>query len=293
MSIELPLCIPYSFLKLIGGHMDRLSGKIALITGGTQSIGLGIAKLFHRHGAKVIISGRKPIEEGRKIATEVGENAAYVQLNVTNESDWQTAMHWIKTEYGQLNVLVNNAGIEYPSQTENAQDPEHCTIQDWHTVHATNLDGVFLGCKHAIRTMKNCENCSIVNVGSRSGLVGVSSSAAYSSSKAAIRNYTKTVAVYCAQEKYPIRCNVVHPAAILTKIWDKEMGLDELREKRIEAFSQNIPLKRMGTIYDIAYAVLYFASDESNFITGTELVVDGGIMAGSAASANAGLLEIS
>jgi NAD(P)-dependent dehydrogenase (short-subunit alcohol dehydrogenase family) len=203
--------------------MERLASKVALITGGTQSIGKAIATLFHAEGAQVVIAGRKP---------------------------------------------------------------------DWHAVHRVNLDGIFLGCKYALTLMKHSDNGSIVNIGSRSGLVGVPSSAAYSSSKAAIRNYTKTVALHCANRGYRVRCNIIHPAAILTKMWDKELGNDEKRDQRIAEMSKHIPLKRMGQPSDIAYAALYLASDESLFMTGTELLLDGGIMAGSSAAANETVIEM-
>lgn len=272
--------------------MSRLKSKVVLVTGGTQSIGEAIADLFNQEGAQVIITGRKCSEEGFIIAKKIGANVSYLQLDVRREQDWQMTMTHIKNQYGRLDVLINNAGIEYPSHSENLQNPEHCTLEDWIAVHKTNLDGVFLGCKHAIALMKNHPNCSIINIGSRSGLVGVPSSAAYSSSKAAIRNYTKTVAMYCAANGYSIRCNIIHPAAILTKMWDKELGHDELREQRIAEFTKNIPLKRMGMPLDVAYAALYLATDESSFMTGAELILDGGIMAGSSASANETIIDI-
>jgi 3(or 17)beta-hydroxysteroid dehydrogenase len=273
--------------------MKRLQSKVALITGGTQSIGEAIAALFNEHGAQVIITGRKSLKEGLLIAKKIGANVAYIKLDVTKEQDWQAAMTQIQKQYGKLDILINNAGIEYPfPNTATPQNPEYCSLADWQAVHHVNLDGIFLGCKYAVAAMKANANSAIVNIGSRSGLVGVPSSAAYSSSKATIRNYTKTVAMYCANNHYPIRCNIIHPAAILTKMWDKELGHDELREHRIAEFSANIPLKRMGTPIDVAYAALYLASDESQFMTGAELLLDGGIMAGSAASANETVIDV-
>ncbi len=273
--------------------MKRLQSKIALITGGTQSIGAAIAALFNEHGAQVIIAGKKPLEEGQLIAQKIGANVAYLKLDVTKEKDWQDVMIQIQKQYGKLDILINNAAIEYSSPDTTApQNPEYCSLIDWQNVHHVNLDGVFLGCKYAVANMKTNSNSAIVNIGSRSGLIGVPSSAAYSSSKAAIRNYTKTVAMYCANKRYPIRCNIIHPAAILTKMWDKELGNDDLREHRIAEFSKNIPLKRMGMPIDVAYAALYLASDESQFMTGAELLLDGGIMAGSAASANETTIDI-
>lgn len=273
--------------------MQRLKNKIALITGGTQSIGEAIADLFNKHGAKVIITGRKTHKKGQLIAKQIGDHIDYIKLDVAQESDWQMAINHIQQQYAKLDILINNAGIEYPSfDTKAPQDPEYCSLSDWQSVHRVNLDGVFLGCKYAISIMKTNPNSAIVNIGSRSGLVGIPSSAAYSSSKAAIRNYTKTVAMYCANHHYPIRCNIIHPAAILTKMWDKELGHDELRNNRIAEFSKNIPLKRMGTALDVAYAALYLASDESQFMTGAEVLLDGGIMAGTTASANETVIDI-
>lgn len=273
--------------------MKRLKSKVVLITGGTQSIGEAIAVLFHENAAQVIIAGRRPLAEGLLVAKKIGRDVTYIKLDVTKEQDWQSAMTQIQKQFGKLDILVNNAGTEYPSyDSVTPQDPEHCSLSDWQAVHHVNLDGIFLGCKHAIAIMKNNVNAAIVNIGSRSGLVGVPSSAAYSSSKAAIRNYTKTVALYCANKGYSIRCNIIHPAAILSKMWDKELGHDELREQRIADFSNSIPLKIMGSPKDVAYAALYLASDESKFMTGAELVLDGGIMAGSTASANETVIDV-
>lgn len=272
--------------------MNRLPNKIALITGGTQSIGKTIAELFQQHGARVIISGSRPAEEGAKIAKDIHADMIYLKLDVTLESDWENAMRLIQQKYGRLDILVNNAGIEQPIASNRPQDPEQCSLEDWHRVHQVNLDGVFLGCKHAISLMKRHGHASIINMGSRSGLTGVPSSAAYSSSKAAVRNHTKTVAQYCAAKQYAIRCNTIHPAAILTKMWEKEFGTDELREQRITQFSKSIPLRHMGTPEDVAYAALYLASDESRFMTGAEILLDGGIMSGSAAAANATVLPV-
>jgi 3(or 17)beta-hydroxysteroid dehydrogenase len=168
--------------------MQRLTSKIALITGGTQSIGEAIADLFNQQGAQVIIAGRKPEAEGFSIAKKIGAKVSYLQLDVTKEKDWQQAMSEIQKQFGKLDILVNNAGIEYPFDSSAAQNPEHCGLADWQAVHRVNLDGIFLGCKYAIAAMKNNSGSAIVNIGSRSGLVGVPSSAAYSSSKAAIRN---------------------------------------------------------------------------------------------------------
>lgn len=267
--------------------MNRLNDKVILITGGTQSIGEAIARIFLQQNPKhLYISGSRSQQKGDLLAEQLGERVSYLQLDVSKEDAWISVMQTIEKNQGGLDILINNAGVEFPvNADETKQNPEDCSLHDWHRVHEVNLDGVFLACKHAIRLMKKnkCDS-SIVNIGSRSALVGIPVSAAYSSSKAAVRNYTKTVAMYCAGKNYPIRCNCIHPAAIATKMWDKELGLDEHREKRMQKFAKNIPLKRMGQADEIAHAVLYFASEESSFTTGAELVIDGGIMSQSGAS---------
>lgn len=271
--------------------MKRLQDKVVLVTGGTQSIGKAIAKLFQEEGAHVYISGRRAQASGSKIAEQLGAGIKYIELDVKSEAAWQKAMQTITADFGRLDVLVNNAAIEH-SDAPSPQNPEKCSLEDWQIVHDTNIVGVFLGCKYAIAMMKKNKDCAIVNIGSRSGLVGVPASPAYSSSKAAVANYTKTVAMYCAANNYSIRCNVVHPAAILTTMWDKEFGTDEKRAKRVAEFSKNIPLRRMGDALDVAYAALYFASQESKFVTGAELLIDGGIMAGSAAQAMETVMDV-
>lgn len=166
-------------------------------------------------------------------------------------------------------------------------DPEHAALQDWRRVHETNLGGTFLGCQHALRTMRAARPAgaggSIVNISSRSGLVGIPAAAAYASSKAAIRNHTKTVALYCAEQRLPVRCNSVHPAAILTPMWDPLLGTGEERERNLAAFSADTPLRRFGSPAEVAMVVVFLASDESAYMTGAELHIDGGILAGSAA----------
>ena len=153
-------------------------------------------------------------------------------------------------------------------------------------VHQVNLDGVFLGCKYGIKLMKE-KGGSIINMSSRAGMVGVPVTAAYCSSKGAVRNYTKTVAIYCAQNKYRIRCNSSHPGAIYTPIWDSLLGNDQDQiEKSLSFVKRGIPLGEMGSPIDVAYSVLYLASDESKYLTGMEMVIDGGIMAGSTAAPN-------
>lgn len=263
---------------------DRVKDKIILVTGAARGIGAAVARLLIQEGATVIITDVLN-DVGGALAEKLGERAHYCSLDVSQEDAWKKTMDRLTQNFGGLDVLVNNAGIT-GLNGHGPQDPEHASLESWHYVHAVNLDGVFLGCKYAIPLMKHRGNASIINMSSRSGVVGVPNMAAYASSKAAIRNHTKTVALYCAQKNYDIRCNSIHPAAILTPIWDPMIGREDesTRIHNIQKLAEQIPLKRMGMPMDIAQAVLFLASDESLFITGSELTIDGGILAGSAAA---------
>ncbi|WP_352339573.1 SDR family oxidoreductase [Psychrobacter sp. 16-MNA-CIBAN-0192] len=275
----------------------RLFNKIALVTGSAQGIGKAIAELFVKEGATVILSDIND-EKGKQACHHINSKrqqwndskaAEYIHLDVGSESDWQNAKQHIEKNYKGLDILVNNAGITGFVETTGSHDPENLDMASWHKVHQVNLDGVALGCKTAIALMKDRStdknsNSSIVNISSRSGMVGIPLAAAYASSKAGVRNHSKSVALYCAQNEYDIRCNSIHPAAIYTPMWDNMLGEGDERDKGIEAISKGIPLGYMGDVMDVAYAALYLASDESKYVTGTELTIDGGILAGSTAS---------
>jgi NAD(P)-dependent dehydrogenase (short-subunit alcohol dehydrogenase family) len=187
------------------------------------------------------------------------------------------------SEYGTLDALVNNAGITGFEDGPLAHDPEHATLADWHSVHRTNLDGVFLGCKHAIRAMRKHGRGAIINLSSRSGLVGIPAAAAYASSKAAVRNHSKSVALYCAEQGLAIRCNSLHPAAILTPMWEPLLGDGPDRAERMAAFVADCPLRRFGQPDEVAAVAVLLASDEATYLTGTEINIDGGTLAGTAA----------
>ena len=257
--------------------MDRLKHKIALITGGCRGIGAATAELFVQEGAQVILVDLLD-EEGALLAQSIG--AHFYHLDVASEEQWQQLIIKLHHQYGRLDVLFNNAGIIGFEENSGLQDPENVSLADWTRVHCVNLNGVFLGCKHALPLMKKYGG-SIINMSSRSGLVGIPGAAAYASSKAAIRNHTKTVALYCAEKGYNIRCNSLHPGAILTPMWDAMLGhTHEERERMIAQIAAGVPLGRMGLPQDVAYAALYLASDESSYVTGIELTIDGGILAG-------------
>jgi NAD(P)-dependent dehydrogenase (short-subunit alcohol dehydrogenase family) len=259
----------------------RLSQKTALVTGAARGIGQAIARLFHREGATVILTDIRD-EEGLAVAKAFGERAAYLHLDVSREADWIEAMQYICTRYGSPDILVNNAGITGFLESQGPFDAEHVDLDSWDLVHRVNCTGVMLGCKWGIRHMKESGG-SIVNISSRSGLVGIPGAVAYASSKASVRNHTKSVALYCAEKGYGIRCNSIHPAAIMTPMWDAMLGTGEARNHMIRDIEAGIPLGHFGQPEDVAYAALYLASDESRYVTGIELTVDGGILAGSEA----------
>jgi NAD(P)-dependent dehydrogenase (short-subunit alcohol dehydrogenase family) len=263
--------------------MKRLSGKVALVTGASRGIGEAIARAFVREGARVCLSDLDATA-GSRLAHELGAEATFRPLDVREEKDWAAVTADLLKAHGRLDILVNNAGISGLEIGRAAHDPENATLEDWRAVHRTNLDGVFLGCKYAIRSMRPLRTGSIINMSSRSGLVGIPGAAAYASSKAAVRNHTKSVALWCAQEGLAIRCNSIHPAAILTPMWDPMLGTGPDRESRMGALVKDTPLRRFGTPEEVAAVALLLASDEATYVTGAEFNIDGGLLAGSAAS---------
>ena len=257
----------------------RVENKIALITGATSGIGEATAKLFVQEGATVIIADIDDIK-GQQVAAAIG--CEFLKLNVCEESEWEDVLKKIETRHRRLDILVNNAGIMATGGAGSSQNPEECSLENWRRIHAVNLDGVFLGCKHAIKLMKKNTHGSIVNVGSRSAFVGIPGACAYASSKAAVRNHTRSVALFCANADYGIRCNCLHPGPTITPLWEKVLNDPKTRDEAVVEIAQAIPLKRLATAEDIAYGILYFASDEASFATGTELLLDGGVLAGTA-----------
>lgn len=263
--------------------MPRLQGKIALITGAARGIGLGIAQAFAREGAAVWLTDIREAE-GAAAAAEIGAAATFARLDVRSESDWEQVMARLLASAGRLDVLVNNAGITGFEDGVVAHDPEHASLEAWRAVHTTNLDGTFLGCRAALRAMRQTRRGSIVNLSSRSGLVGIPGAAAYASSKAAVRNHTKSVALYAAGQGWDVRCNSIHPAAVLTPMWEPMLGDGPDREQRMREFTADTPLRRFGRVEEVAALAVFLASDEAPYITGSEFTIDGGILAGSAAA---------
>ena len=261
--------------------MPDLSNKCALITGAARGIGAAIATCFAEAGAQLILTD---IDEtnGEALARTL-PCASFHTLDVSEEGQWNTLAGWLQADDMRPDILVNNAGITGFLETSGPHDPEHLDMASFDRVMAVNLTGTVLGCRYAIGWMKETGG-TIVNIASRSGMVGIPGAAAYAASKAAIRNHTKTVALYCAEQGYTIRCNAICPAAILTPMWDAMLGDGTDRAKAIEALSADIPMGRFGKAEEVANAALYLASDASSYVTGTEIVLDGGMLAGTAAS---------
>ena len=247
--------------------MGRMDGKVALISGGARGQGAAEARLFAQEGAKVVIGDLLDVD-GMRVAAEIAElggEAVYVHLDVTREEDWQSAVQAAVSAFGKLDVLVNNAGIWRRGRVEDT------SVEDWDAVQNVNSKGVFLGTKAAIPEMRKAGGGSVINISSTAGLVGGPRSTAYTASKGAVRLFTKATAIQYAGEG--IRSNSIHPGPIDTEmiqqVWQ---GEDNSREESIA----RTPLGRVGTVDDIAYGALFLASDESSFMTGSELVIDGG-----------------
>lgn len=261
--------------------MPRLKKKTALITGGARGIGAAIASAFRDEGADVILTDIDA-KTGQAMADQIG--ATFARLDVASEAAWDT----VAERFPALDVLVNNAGItgfEGPFDgAPPAHDPENAALADWRKVHTVNTDGTFLGCRYAIRAMRAKGAGSIVNISSRSGLIGIPMAAAYAASKAAIRNHTKSVALYCAAQGLNIRCNSIHPAAIMTPMWEPMLGNGPDRAEREAAMVADTPMRRFGEAKEVAALAVLLASDEAAYMTGTELTIDGGILAGTAAT---------
>lgn len=254
----------------------RLAGKICVITGGARGIGAAIAARFHAEGATVILTDIDAAA-GAQAAAAIG--CDFHTLDVRDEAGWQR----LAASVPAIDVMVNNAGITGFEGGMVAHDPEHASLADWRAVHAVNLDGTFLGCRYAIGAMKARGRGSIINISSRSGLVGIPAAAAYAASKAAVRNHSKTVALYCAQQGWQIRCNSIHPAAILTPMWEPMLGSGDDRAASMAALVADTPLRRFGRAEEVAAIAVLLASDEAPYVTGSEFNIDGGLLAGSAA----------
>jgi NAD(P)-dependent dehydrogenase (short-subunit alcohol dehydrogenase family) len=245
----------------------RLKGKAALVTGGASGMGKSEAMIFAREGAQVLVADLLEAE-GKEVAKAIGDAARFVKLDVTNEAEWQGAVAFAEREFGKLNILVNNAGISGTYQ------PDLTSTEAWDRVMDINAKGVFLGMKHAVPALQRAGGGAIVNISSISGFTGQHGvHMAYNASKGAVRIMTKTAAVQWAADG--IRVNSVHPGFMPAMRTSVGSANPEWRAKVLRA----VPMKREGRVEEVAHAVLFLASDEASYITGTELVVDGGFLA--------------
>ena len=257
--------------------MDRVKGKVALISGGASGLGRQSARRLAEEGARVVVADLNETG-GTAVAKELGAAGRFVPLDVTKEGDWARAIQVTLDTFGRLDVLVNSAGVG------NMNSVEDCTLEEWKYVMAVNGDGVFLGCKHGIGAIKRTSTepgagGSIVNISSVSGLIGGHNLAAYNASKGGVRLLTKSVALHCAREGYGIRCNSVHPAFVETPMVESLVAASPDAGRARRSMARQVPLGRIAAPDEIARMILYLISDDSAFVTGAEMVIDGGVTA--------------
>lgn len=252
--------------------MDRVKDKVAIVTGAGGGLGGATALLLSKEGAKVVVTDINEVN-GKEVAEEIrreGGEAVFIKHDVASERDWSEVIEKTLSEFGKLDILVNNAGVQLIKEIENT------SLEEWRWLMSINLDGVFLGTKYAIGAMKKSGGGSIVNISSAVGIIGTADdTAAYAASKGGVRLFSRTAAIELSKagHNYNIRVNSVHPGVIETPMVASMMAQDEEFRKKLEAVH---PIGFLGKPIDIAYAVLYLASDESRLVTGTDFVVDGG-----------------
>jgi len=255
--------------------MSRVADKVVLVTGAGSGIGRATALLLAKEGATVIVSDiNQPggLETVQQIgASNSGRGARFVEQDTSKEADWRRLIDDILAREGKLNGLVNNAGISGPFPATFETE----TVEQWQKILSINVQGVFLGCKHGVPAIRGSGGGSIVNLSSLAAFLGTPDLSAYGASKGAVRQFTKTVAMDCARKGYKIRCNSVHPGIIMTPMGQSVLPNDKARERALKS----IPIGEFGAPEDIAYGILYLISDESRFVTGAELVIDGGMNA--------------
>ena len=251
--------------------MARLDGKAVLITGAASGIGRATAALLASEGAAVALADIDGAR-GREAAQAI-EGAIFNRLDVTDETDWARVTEAVIESFGRLDGLINGAGIVL------AASVEETTLEDWRGVMAVNLDGTFLGCKQVLGAMRETGGGSIVNLSSVSGIVGGHNLAAYNASKGGVRLLTKSVALHCAREGYGIRCNSVHPAFVETPMVESLVAASPDVDRARQSMAHQVPLGRIAAPDEIARIILYPISDDSAFVTGAEMVIDGGVTA--------------
>ncbi|HLQ83821.1 MAG TPA: glucose 1-dehydrogenase [Pseudogracilibacillus sp.] len=243
--------------------MARLDGKVTIITGSAQGMGEAHARKFIDEGAKVVITDLNE-EKGQALADELGENAMFVKQNVTSEEDWKNVIEETEKKFGPVNVLVNNAGITM------SKSIEETTLDDYNKIVQINQVSVFLGMRAVMPSMRKAGNGSIINISSMNGLVG--GAIGYTDTKFAVRGMTKAAAMEFSPQG--VRVNSVHPGVIETP-----MIMQEDVKEQVEAFAKTIPMKRIAKVEEVSNLVLFLASDDSSYSTGSEFVIDGGLTA--------------
>ncbi|MBI1358916.1 MAG: glucose 1-dehydrogenase [Alphaproteobacteria bacterium] len=257
--------------------MGRVEGKVALVTGAASGIGRACAQALAREGAQLVLTDVQD-DKGEIVAAEIertGGKALYLRQDVTSEVGWAGIISTIARRFGRLDILVNNAGIAVGGKVTEV------SLDDWRRQQAANVESVFLGVKHALPLMRQSgDGGSIINISSVAGLKGAANLSPYCASKGAVRLFSKAIALQCAQEKDGVRCNSVHPGIIDTPIWTGFPGLPlKGNAPDLDAMTAaGVPLGRPGAPEDIANGVLWLASDESRYVTGSELLIDGGYM---------------
>jgi len=252
----------------------RLAGKVAFVTGGAQGLGAGIVEQFLREGAFVYFSDVQ-VEQGKQLAEKLAKNAIFLEQDVTDEKRWTEIMDLISKEKGRLDILVNNAGISGGG----GENIEECSLDSWKRIHSVNSDAVFLGTQAGVKTMKNNQNPiggSIINISSVLGLVGHPRLPAYCSSKGSVRLLTKSVATHCMEQRNSIRVNSIHPGYCWTPMVAKAVANSPVGEETLKEMMKAKQGGIMGQPKDIAYGCVYLGSDESRFVNGSELIIDGG-----------------
>jgi len=245
--------------------MGRVAGKVAIVTGGASGMGKADAILLAREGARVVVADLNE-KDGMEVARGIGDNALFLRLDVTDEDNWKTVISATLEQFGRLDILVNNAGMIALGTIVDTD------LATWRKINAVNSDGVFLGCKHAIPVMAASGGGSIINMSSVAAIHGQSFVAAYTASKGAVRALTKSIAMFCKEQKNGIRCNSIHPDGVKTPMVVKvAMGKDVATAEDIEAVGK---YGNMCDPEDIANLVLYLASDESRFVSGAEMLID-------------------
>jgi NAD(P)-dependent dehydrogenase (short-subunit alcohol dehydrogenase family) len=254
--------------------MQRLAGKVALVTGGARGIGLATARRFVEEGAAAVILADIDAQTGARAAAE-HPAFEFCALDVTDDAAWQQAVDDVVARHGHLGIVVNSAGIAVVATIESV------TLEQWRRVQAVNVDGTFLGCRHAVRAMKPPagRGGAIINLSSVSGIVGGHNLAAYNASKGGVRLLTKSVALHCARQGYGIRCNSIHPGFTETDMLHDLAAGGRDPEALRERLRASVPLGRNARAEEIAAMAAYLASDEAGFVTGAEFVIDGGVTA--------------